>query len=330
IENLKNARELMVREYEDTDAVHLPDERYQIRMIYFDNAQLIEERKAYDVQMKSFETEVQHLWDTLEVIYQDSKPAFKVTDFDDLAKKNRNRIRKVIKEKSGEPLYEDIAKVWDEISFVRPAETEVERMNRTYLYEKDRLRNRIILMRNKMKVMYDYLYPIERRVMEERLSFLEREYYRFDYMINPYHIQPGLLLDVDITSIKRKKATLDAMANVLNEFLHGVSKGFQDAAFASFSRRRSTVREDINQTFGATTEDAPAPAAAPGNAYLDLINSGDSAASVSAEGEKKPKAIAAPKRGRKAAGAAESKPGRRGRKAGGGRGRGGDVALREV
>jgi hypothetical protein len=72
---------------------------------------------------------------------------------------------------------------------------------------------------------------------------------RFDYMINPYHIQPGLLLDVDITSIKRKKATLDGMANVLNEFLHGVSKGFQDAAFASFSRRRSTVREDIAQSF---------------------------------------------------------------------------------
>ncbi|MDR1617632.1 MAG: cytochrome C oxidase subunit II, partial [Treponema sp.] len=325
------ARELMVREYEDTDSVHLPDERYQIRMKYFDNAQLIEERKAYDVQMKSFETEVQHLWDTLEVIYQDSKPAFKITDFDDLAKKNRNRIRKVIKEKSGEPLYEAIDKVWDEISFIPPAETEVERMNRTYLYEKDRIRNRIILMRNKMKTMYDYLYPIERRVMEDRLSFLEREYYRFDYMINPYHIQPGLLLDVDITSIKRKKATLDAMANVLNEFLHGVSKGFQDAAFASFSRRRSTVREDINQSFGVAPEETPAPAAAPGNAYLDLINSGDGAASTSAAGGKAPKAIAAPKRGRKAAsGVAESKPGRRGRKAGSGRGRGGAVALREV
>ena len=103
--------------------------------------------------------------------------------------------------------------------------------------------------------MYDFQYPIERRVMEERLSWLEKEYYRFDYMINPYHLQPGILLDVDITSIKRKKATLDAMANVLNEFLHGVSKGFQDAAFASFSRRRSTVREDINQSF-ATVSDA--------------------------------------------------------------------------
>jgi len=95
--------------------------------------------------------------------------------------------------------------VWDEISFIKPAETEVERMNRTYVYEKDKLRHKIILMRDKMKNMYGYQYPIQRRVMEERLNFLEREFNRFDYMINPYHIQPGLLLDVDITSIKRKK-----------------------------------------------------------------------------------------------------------------------------
>jgi hypothetical protein len=113
-----------------------------------------------------------------------------------------------------------------------------------------------------MKKMYDFLYPIERRVMEERLFWLEKEYFRFDYMINPYHLQPGLLLDVDITSIKRKKVTLDAMGNVLNEFLHGVSKGFQDAAFASFSRRRSTVREDINQSFSSVADEEVAVAAA--------------------------------------------------------------------
>jgi hypothetical protein len=311
IENLKNARELVIREYEDTDVANLPDERYMVTMKYFDNAQLVEERKAYDVQMKSFETEVIHLWDVLEVIYESRKPAFKVTDFKDLAAKNRNRIRKDIKAKSGDPMYEDIAKVWDEISFVRPAETEVERMNRTYLFEKDRIRQRIIIMRNKMKAMYDYQYPVERRVMEDRLSFLEREYNKFDYTINPYHIQPGLLLDVDITSIKRKKATLDAMANVLNEFLHGVSKGFQDAAFASFSRRRSTVREDINQTFEPQPEevDKPATAASGGQAYLDVLNAGESATA----------AIEAPKRGRAAKSVAEAKPkkaagGRRGRK----------------
>jgi len=265
IENLKNGREVVLREYEDTDIAHLPDERYSIKLRYFDNAQLIEDRKAYDVMIKSFETEIQHLWDVLEVIYQDKKNSFNVNDFDDLAKKNKVKIRKTIKEKSGEPQYEDIAKVWDEISFIKAAETEVEKSNRTYIWEKDRIRSRIILMRNKMKKMYDYLYPIERRVMEDRLEFLEKEYYKFDYMINPYHLQPGLLLDVDITSIKRKKVTLDAMANVLNEFLHGVSKGFQDAAFASFSRRRSTVREDINQSFASSgiEEEAAVPAAAP-------------------------------------------------------------------
>jgi hypothetical protein len=320
IENLKNARELLIREYEDTDTANLPDERYSVKMRYYDNAQLMEERKAYDVQMKSFETEVSHLWDVLGVIYEGAKPAFRVTDFNDLAAKNKNRIRRDIKAKTGEPMYEDISKVWDEISFVRPAETEVERMNRTYIYEKDKIRQRIIIMRNKMKLMYDYQYPVERRVMEDRLSFLEREYNKFDYMINPYHIQPGLLLDVDITSIKRKKATLDAMANVLNEFLHGVSKGFQDAAFASFSRRRSTVREDINQSF-ADTPDQDAAASAPsagGQAYLDMLNAGDSSASVSAP------AIEAPKRsrGRKTAGGGSAKP--RARKA-----RGGD-SMKEI
>jgi len=90
-------------------------------------------------------------------------------------------------------------------------------------------------------------------------------------MINPYHIQPGLLFDLDITSVKRKKATLDGMANVLNEFLYGVSKGFQDAAFASFSRRRSTVRGDISQSF--STDAVEGEAEDKGQSYLDLLNS---------------------------------------------------------
>jgi len=320
IENLKNARELLIREYEDTDTANLPDERYQIRLRYYDNAQLNEDRKAYDVQVKSFETEVLHLWDVLHMIYEDSKFLTKVTDFNDLAGLYKKKISKKVKEKTGDPLYEDIEKVWDEISFVKPAETEVERMNRTYVYEKDKIRHKIILMRNKMKSMYGYQYPIQRRVMEERLVFLEREFNRFDYMINPYHIQPGLLLDVDITSIKRKKATLDGMANVLNEFLHGVSKGFQDAAFASFSRRRSTVRQDIAQSFSEMPEEG-LETQDPGKAYLDMLNS-DDGSNLLPESLAEPVAQAKPakepaKRGRKAAGGVVDAPAekpKRGRK----------------
>ena len=293
IENLKNGREVLIREYEDTDTANLPDERYQVKLKYLDNAQLIEERKAYDVQLKSFETEIQHVWDLVTVLYEGSKPVGKVVDFNDLAKKNKNRIKTRIKDKTGEPLYEDIDKVWDEISFVKAAETEVERSNRTYVYEKDKIRQKIILMEKKLLGMYDYQYPVERRVIEDRIHFLEKEYYRFDYMINPYHIQPGIILDIDITSIKRKKATLDGMANVLNEFLYGVSKGFQDAAFASFSRRRSTVREDINQSFSSGASERHTAEASPeSSAYLDMLNTGGSTATAA------PAAIEAPKRGR--------------------------------
>jgi len=311
IENLKNARELILREYDDTNAAVLPDERYQIRLRYYDNAQLNEERKAYEVMVRSFETEVEHLWDVLNTRYEDSKFLTRVTDFNDLARLYKRKIRKNFKERSGDPVYEDIAKVWDEISFVKPAETEVEKMNRTFLFEKDKIRKKLIIMRDKLKNMYDYQYPIERRVMEERLAFLEAEFNKFDYIINPFHLQPGLLLDLDITSIKRKKATLDGMANCLNEFLHGVSKGFQDAAFASFSRRRSTVRADIAQSFSAENSEDPGASTPPArSAYLDMLND------ASPQAEALPEPVSAPRKApRKSAkaGVVDSGKGRRGK-----------------
>jgi hypothetical protein len=107
------------------------------------------------------------------------------------------------------------------------------------------------------------------------------------------------------------------MANVLNEFLSGVSKGFSDAAFASFSRRRSTVREDLAQSFSASEDYSPAPA----SSNLDMAGAQSASASVSA-----PRAIAAPKRGRKAAGVVDSGKAKRGRKATAG----GDAGLTEV
>jgi hypothetical protein len=313
IENLKNARELILRDYEETDYNILPDERYALRMKYYDNAQLIEERKAYDVQVQSFLNEVDHLWDVLEMVYVDSKFMKGVVDFEDLAKRYRNKIKKRIKARTGDPLYEDIDKSWNEISFIAPAETQVEQMNRTYLYDKDMMKKRMVLMKDKLQKMYSYKYPIQRRVMEERLSSLETEFNKFDYLINPYHIQPGLLLDVDITSIKRKKGVLMGMANVLNEFLHGVSKGFQDAAFASFSRRRSTVRDDISMHFMGDDEAVDAGEGRAGGSYLDMLN----APAESQTSDDLDTVIQAPKAGRKkssvSTGVVDSSPKKRGR-----------------
>jgi hypothetical protein len=235
MENYKNSREALIREYDDTD--ELPDEHYQIRLRYYDSAQLQEERKAYDTQMQSFETEILHVADILRVIYEDSKSPFKVSDFKDLSLKTKDRIRR-LKGKNGGPLYEDIEKPWDGLSFVKTGETEVEKMNPTYVWEKKRLSARLELMREMIGDLYgEFDYPAERRSLEKQLNFLEQEYKRFNCQINPYHLQPGLALEVEVTSIKRKRVTLDAMSRAINEFLHGVSRTFQEAALPSGSRR---------------------------------------------------------------------------------------------
>ncbi len=249
IENLKNAREVVLREYEDTDPIQLPDERYQITLKYYDHAQLIMEREAYDKQMEAFKNEIEHLWDVTETVYQNSKSSFRVNDFEDIARKAKNKIKRRIKSVTGDTLYEDTKKTWNEILHIKAGDTDVEKLNQTYVHEKTLLNKMIRMTKEKVQKVFGFQNPKMRVMLDERIGFLENSFEEFEYKINPYHIQPGLILDVDITSIKRKKFTLSGMANVLNEFLHGVSKGFQDAAFASFSRRRSTVRADITQSF---------------------------------------------------------------------------------
>jgi len=256
IENLKNGRELIIREYEDTNELMLPDERYAIKLKYYDHSQLVKLRGSYDAQMEEFRKEIIHIWDVAEVVYQGKKKFGSINDFDDLTLKTKAKMTKLLQNKGiyntqADTLYEDEVKLWNEILFLKAEDTEVEKLNQTYLHEKDMLKKMLRRTRDKVKTTFGYENPKTRVVMDQRIDFLENEFESYDYQINPYHIQPGIILDVDITSIKRKKFTLNRMANVLNEFLNGVSKGFQDAAFASFKRRRSTVREDINQSFGA-------------------------------------------------------------------------------
>ncbi|GHV78645.1 cytochrome c oxidase subunit II [Spirochaetia bacterium] len=209
IENFKNARELRIREYDD--AAPPLDEHYQIRMRYCDGAQLREECTAYDVQMQRFEAEITDL----------------LLQTGELARKGHQEPR-------------------EGISFVKPGETDVEKMNPTYAYEKERITARIKGMREMIRGTYgSYRYPPERRALEDRLNFLEKEYIRFDYEINPYHLQPGLVLDVDVTSIKRRRITLDAMSRALNEFLQSISRGFQDPAFSEGTSSGSSSFGDL-------------------------------------------------------------------------------------
>ena len=252
-ENMKNCREFLVREYEDTDESQLPDERYNIRMKYYDQSQINEERKSYHRQVEEFEKETKLTYDIAVYLSEKRKKWFRINDYWELVSHTRPWRRRTLKE--AELLYEESPKSWDEINDIPPGHTEVEVQNRTYNFEKLKIKQNLLKAREKLEETFGYQNPKERIILDERINYLEKKVADFDYKINPYHVQPGLILDLDMVTTKRKRFIMQGMSNVLNEFLSSMSKGFRDAAFADFSRRRSTVREDLVQTFETTTED---------------------------------------------------------------------------
>ncbi len=255
-DNKKNAREAIIREYEDQEAENLPDERYSMRMVYYDQNQIRELKRIYDHRLTAYLREIDAVWGVVHRLYENRKRKFfvlrKVVDFEDLAQKIMpGKWRKERRELLGD---EDELN-WDDLNFRDPSNTFVEKSNRTYTIEVKNTVDKLAYLRKKLNEMYGFQNPLERVVIDERLSVLEKNFNDFAYEINPHQLQPGLLLDMDLTTTKRKQYIMKSMANVLNEFLSGISKGFADAAFASFKRRRSTVREDINQGFAGDEDD---------------------------------------------------------------------------
>jgi hypothetical protein len=214
LENHKDKREVILREYEDTDDTVLPDERYQIRLRYLSKARLLEERAAYNGRIKNLSVETLRLWDLLEVIYQDSKSVFKVNDFEDLVRKNKNRINDPLKDGTGKSPYD----------LQKPFETHPDPVHG----EKEEIRVLLAKMEERIKNITDSMYPVEKQITEERLSLLEKEFSCFENCINPYSLQPGILVDIDLTTIKRKRTTLDSMSAALGLFLDDVSGCFRD------------------------------------------------------------------------------------------------------
>jgi hypothetical protein len=246
--NMKNARVCHIKEYEETDNSILPDERYGMRLAFYDQNQLKVEKKEFDKQMDSFSTEIKMLWDVTHGYYESKKRFRALKDFDDLSNRIMSKEwRRAKKEREEDP---DTI-LWNEIGEMYPEDSFVEKNNRTYENRIVNLKNKLGYLTDMLKKMHGFQNPIERVILDERINFLSKRFNEFTYRVNPHHIQPGLILDIDITTIKRKQYMLKGMANVLNEFLYGVSKGFSDAAFAQYTRRRSTQREDIDQSFSS-------------------------------------------------------------------------------
>ncbi len=281
-DNQKNAREANIREYEDQEEANLPDERYGMRLVYFDQNQIRDLKRAYDHRIAAYLREMEAIWEVIHVLYEQRKRKFfvlrKIVDFEDLASKimpaQWRKERKEI-------LRDEDELQWNTLQFRNAPNTFVEKNNRTYTTEIKNTIDKLVYLRNKLNEMYSYQNPLERVVIDERLNLLEVEFNKFAYEINPHQLQPGVLLDVDLTTTKRKQYIMKSMANVLNEFLSGISRGFADAAFASFKRRRSTVRADIHQTFREEEDDEKQPGMA-AMAYESYANKNDDTPPASA------------------------------------------------
>ena len=258
--NNKNAREAHIREYEEQGEENLPDERYAMRLVYYDQNQIRELKRSYDQRISAYLRELEAVWGVVHTLYTKSKRKFgffrKIVDFEDLANK---LMPHNWKKERRELLGDEDELNWDGLRFRNPPNTFVEKNNRTYTVEVKNTVDKLSYLRDKLSSMYGYQNPLERVVIEERLNILEKDFNAFIYEINPHQLQPGILLDVDLSTTKRKQYIMKSMANVLNEFLSGISKGFADAAFASFKRRRSTVRADINRGFETEEEDEEGP-----------------------------------------------------------------------
>jgi len=75
IENFKNCRKIIIREYASMNPVELPDEHYVISLFYQDDLQLREERVAYCQQMDEFDDQMSKLTSVFAKLVRESQEA---------------------------------------------------------------------------------------------------------------------------------------------------------------------------------------------------------------------------------------------------------------
>ena len=203
IENAENENYAFIREYENIDKETLPDEHYQMLIRYFTKNKIQDETMAYNEQYDKFLSEMGKLWNLIEIMYKDAKPIFKAFDYDDLLKKNKNRLNELL---------------GSEAVLTKAIVKEQSLQNETE-YGKDHIRAQFAMMQELMEKMQNNLIPAERKILSERIAQMEKKYSNFEDAVNPSQLQPGFFIDLDICTVKRRKTSLFLLSGVLKEFL---------------------------------------------------------------------------------------------------------------
>ncbi|MDT8448168.1 MAG: cytoplasmic filament protein CfpA [bacterium] len=252
IENFKQARKVVIREYGEQAGAELPDERYAATLAYYDDEQLHALRNAYCTQIEEFEVQAQKLWEVYEKVHQNFRDEQGFLDYQSVSQiyLGGGPIHKTSDEKLGffaklfggakkkeEPVKLDLppadeaeqpVKLWDEIFFVQPEKSDMEKLNDTFAEKRKYLTKKFQMLRGKIHDTFKYENPPERVILDQRLDFLEDRFEAFNRQVNPYHLRPGIYLEINLTTIKRKENTMQSVSNVISELLATVSAGFTD------------------------------------------------------------------------------------------------------
>ncbi len=245
IENFKNCRKVVIREYEDVNIPLLPDEHYSVTMSYFDELQLRELRAAYCQQMDDFAYEADKLNRVFGKIHDTAKEEVGFKDYEDIAREILENAQRIHPKSPG---VEDLprAELWDEVTFIEPEKSNVEKLNDTFREKQAHLKKQYKILREKLVNLYETDNPSERIIMEQRLDYLETETEKYTQRFNPFQVYPGLFVEVSLSSINRRDQTLNRMGNVLTEFLNELTLDTPDFVHEEYHQDKSNQSQSTD------------------------------------------------------------------------------------
>ena len=157
IENYKNARECVIREYEDQTESRLPDERYAIRMVYLDHEQIESARKAYNLQLRELENNVDELYQICHKLYLRDRDQKGSEDWETLSQRYLSKLANSKYDDDDEDDDESgDEKLWNEVLLATPRDTEVLKYNPTFEIVKESMDKKFKLINQLIQKVFGY------------------------------------------------------------------------------------------------------------------------------------------------------------------------------
>ena len=127
-------------------------------------------------------------------IYLETKRDFNRIDYNDvkqeyLGKEKKGLLARIFSSLGASDTDDDLEedeKIWDEVLFIHPDDTEIEKANATFKDSFNRTVKLFELIRIQMESIFQRIYPVERVYVEERVDYLEESLNEFYKMYNPF------------------------------------------------------------------------------------------------------------------------------------------------